>query len=258
MYIPGVPVGCFSVTCYNMCLVAPDKSLDRRSIMADEPVRRKLLAVTVITAALLLLMAASCTTEWPIIRSLTADADWIAPGGSIWLECSADGSDTLSYRWSASESSFTGTGPRVQWNAPQVVGMYYITVTVANAEGREATESITLIVSDGPPPEIQNLIVTAIDHEYLKETSAGYRVARTYEYRIECIATSEDGEIVYEWASDDGEILEDSEDGSTIIWTAPDESAPVTVTVRVFDGAGNWVEKRIDFDVVSCEGCVVW
>jgi len=218
---------------------------------------RKLIAVTVIMAVIMLLLGASCTDDWPSIRSLTADADWVAPGGSIGLTCSALGNGTLSYSWSASEGSFTGTGAEVQWNAPWQVGMYDITVTVANAEGREDEKSITLIVSDGPPPEIQNLVVTA-DHKYLKEISTGYRVIRTYEYDIKCIASSADGEIVYEWSCDDGEIVDYSEDGSTIIWTAPDRSVHLTVTVRVLDGAGNWVEKSIDFDVVSCEGCYVW
>jgi len=228
--------------------------------MTAEPIRRRLLAVTVIMAAVMLLMAPSCADDWPMIRSLTADKDWVAPGDGIWLECNASalGNGALTYTWSASEGSFTGTGARVQWNAPQEVGMYDITVTVANAEAREVTESITLIVSDGPPPEIQNLVVTAIDHEYLKETSAGYKVARTYEYYIECIASSADGEIVYEWSCDDGEILDHSEDGSTIIWTAPDRSERVTVTVKVIDGTGNWIKRSIAFQVVSCEGCVVW
>ncbi|MFU8796356.1 MAG: hypothetical protein ACNA7X_03545 [Dehalococcoidia bacterium] len=225
--------------------------------MVNEPIRTKLLAVTVIMAALLLLMTPSCTTDWPVIRNLTAEADWVAPGGSTWLECSALGSDGLIYRWSASEGGFSGTGARVQWNAPQQVGMYDITVTVANAEGREATASITLTVSDGPPPEIQNLVVTA-DHKYLKETSTGYRVATTYKYDIECIASSADGEIVYEWSCDDGEITDNSEDGSTVIWTAPNDEVPVTVTVKVLDGAGNWIKRSITFQVVSCEGCHVW
>jgi len=236
----------------------PDRDADNRSSMAGKAMNGKLIAMTVIMAAVVLLLAASCTAEWPIIRSLTADADWVAPEGIIWLECSADGSGTLSYRWSASDGDFTGTGARVQWNAPQQVGMYDIRVTVANVAGREATESITLTVSDGPPPEIHSIIVTAIDHEYLKETSTGYRVARTYQYYIKCTASSADGEIVYEWSCDDGELLENPEDGSTIIWTAPDRSVRLTVTVRVLDGSGNWVEKSIDLDVVPCEGCIVW
>ncbi len=217
----------------------------------------KLIALTVIMAAAMLLLAASCTDDWPTIRSLTAEADWVDPGGSIWLRCSALGNGALSYRWSSSAGNFTGTGERVQWNAPQQVGMYEVTVTVANPAGREATESLALVVSDGPPPEIQNLVVTA-DHKYLKKTSTGYRVATTYDYKIECIASSADGEIVYEWSCDDGEIIDNAEDGSTIIWTAPDKEAPVTVTVKVIDGAGNWIERSIAFQVVSCEGCYVW
>ncbi len=218
---------------------------------------RRLLIVTVIMAAVVMILGASCTDDWPVIRSLTADADWVAPGGSIGLHASALSSDGLTYRWSASQGSFNGTGARVQWNAPQQVGMYEATVTVANPAGREATGSMILIVSDGPPPQIDNLVVTA-DHKYLKSTSTGYRVARTYQYSVECIASSADGEIAYEWSYDDGDILDRSEDGSTIMWAAPDRSVRLTVTVRVIDGVGNWVERSTEFDVVSCESCVGW
>jgi len=219
---------------------------------------KRLLSAMVIMAAAMLVLAPSCTTEyWPSIASLEAEAAWTAPAGSLRVTCIASSPDggELSYEWSASGGDIAGTGAVAEWTAPEQVGMYDITVVITNAQGRTATESLTLIASNGPPPTIHDLVVTAKEHEYLKEAAAGYTVAKTYEYYIECIASGTSGELVYEWSCDGGEILGD---GSLITWTAPDKEGDVRVTAKVLDGAGNWVRKSIVFDVVSCEACVSW
>ena len=190
----------------------------------------------------------------PYITSLVADADWITPSGSIQVTCTAsdpDG-DELSYEWSTTGGNITGTGSEVIWTAPEEVGMYDITVVVEDSQGKNATESIELIASNGPPPIIEGLIVTAIGHPYLKETTTGYKVAKTYDYGIECIATNTSGELIYEWSCDGGEI---SGEGSMITWTAPDVSIEVTVTVVVTDVADNSVSKSIILNVVRCSSC---
>jgi hypothetical protein len=142
----------------------------------------------------------------------------------------------------------------VVWTAPEEVGMYDITVVVEDKQGRKDTETIVLIASNGPPPTIGDLIVTA-EHQYLKETTAGYKVAKTYDYDIECIASNTGGELVYEWSCDGGEI---AGEGSMITWTAPNADGDVTVTVKVFDDLGNWVRKSVAFEVVACDSCVDW
>ncbi|MCK4843806.1 MAG: hypothetical protein KAS83_02410, partial [Dehalococcoidia bacterium] len=80
----------------------------------------------------------------------------------------------------------------------------------------------------------------------------GYKVGKTKEYYIECIASATNGEPVHEWSCNGGEI---SGAGSLITWTAPDTSGYVTVTVKVFDGVGNWVRKSVVFEVVDCSSC---
>jgi len=218
---------------------------------------RRLIAMMVVAAAVLLLAPACTTGYWPTITSLRADADWTAPASSLRVTCSATVADGggLTYHWSASGGSITGTGAVVDWTAPQAIGMYDVTVVVANAQGRQATESLALVVSNGPPPVIQNLVVAAREHQYLKAIAAGYMAARTFEYDIGCVASTTSGELVYEWSCDGGEILGE---GSSIVWTAPDTDGRVTVTATVFDDAGNWVRKSIVFQVVDCESCVVW
>ena len=220
--------------------------------------KKRFLAIMVIVAVAVLLLASSCNSLRPVITSLEAESEWTAPLDSLLVTCNAsdpDG-DELSYEWSTTGGNITGTGPEVIWNAPEEVGMYDITVVVEDGQGRKDTESIVIIASNGPPPIIEDLIVTA-EHQYLKETTTGYKVLKTEEYYIECIASSTNGELVYEWSCDDGEI---SGEGSMITWTAPnvEVEVDVTVTVKVFDGIGNWVSESVAFEVMYCETCVIW
>jgi hypothetical protein len=207
----------------------------------------------VIVAATVLLLASSCTgNRWPTITSLEAEAPWTAPLSSLQVTCNAsdlDG-DALSYNWSASGGNIAGTGATVNWIAPGEVGMYDISVVVDDGTGRWVTGLITLIASNGPPPIIENLIVTAA-HKYLKETATGYKVAKTYEYNIACNASG-NGTLSYNWSCTGGNI---SGGGSNITWTAPNTVCDVIVTAKVFDGVGNWVKKSVVLKVVSCTPC---
>jgi hypothetical protein len=191
----------------------------------------------------------------PTITSLIADADWTLPSGSLQVTCDAsdrDG-DELSYEWTASGGDISSTGAVVNWTAPQEVGTYNVTVVVTDGYGGEDTWSVILSVATGTPPTIEDLIVTAKEPKYLKESSTAgcdYDVWKTKEYYIECVASSTSGELVYDWSCDDGEI---SGEGSTISWTAPNKtSVKVTLTVIVSDAAGNSVGKNIVFHVPSC------
>jgi len=220
--------------------------------------KKGFLAIMVTVAVVVLLLASSCNSLRPVITGLEAEADWTAPLDSLQVTCNAsspDG-DELSYEWSASGGNISGTGAAVNWTAPEEVGIYHITVVVEDSQGRKDTESIALIASNGPPPIIEDLIVTA-EHQYLKETTTAYKVLKTEEYYIECIASNTNGELVYDWSCDDGEF---SGEGSMITWTAPNTEVEVdvTVTVKVFDGLGNWVRESVAFEVVYCESCVIW
>jgi hypothetical protein len=210
----------------------------------------------VIMTVSVLLLCLSCTTvanRQPIITSLEAEAEWIAPLGSLQVTCTAsdpDG-DKLSYEWTINGGNISGMEHAVIWTAPEEVGVYDITVVVDDGHDGKDTGFLTLIASNGPPPIIEDLIVTAKEPKYLKTTMTGYKVGKTKEYYIECIA-SDTGELVYEWSCDGGEI---SGESYMITWSAPDTSSDVTVTVMVFDVAGNWVRKSIVFEVVSCSSC---
>ncbi len=219
--------------------------------------KKRCLVITVIASAAVLFLAPSCTTaanRRPTITSLEAEAEWIAPLGSLQVMCTAsdpDG-DELSYEWITTGGDISGTGTVAIWTAPEQVGMYDITVVVDDGHDGKDTGFLTLITSNGRPPSIQNLVVTAKEPKYLKTTTTGYKVGKTKEYYIECIASATNGEPVHEWSCNGGEI---SGAGSLITWTAPDTSGYVTVTVKVFDGVGNWVRKSVVFEVVDCSSC---
>jgi len=217
----------------------------------------KRIRIALVVAGAILFVASSCTTatnRLPTITDLEAEAEWIAPSGSVQLTCTAsdpDG-DGLDYEWTATAGHISSTGAAAMWTAPSEVGMYDITVVVDDGHDGKDTAFLTLIASNGPPPTIENLTVTAKEPKYLKTTSTGYKVGKTKEYYIECIASGAGGELVYEWSSNGGEI---SGAGSLITWTAPNTSGYVTVTARVFDDAGNWVRRNVVFEVVDCSPC---
>jgi hypothetical protein len=209
-----------------------------------------------IMAASVLLSASSCTTvvnRRPIISSLETEAEWIIPLGSLQVTCIAsdpDGDD-LSYEWITTGGDISGKGYEVIWTAPEEVGIYDITVVVDDGHDGKDMGFVTLITSNGPPPIIEDLIVTAKEPKYLKTTTTGYKVGKMKEYYIECIASGM-SELVYEWVCTGGNV---SGEGSLITWTAPDTSGYVTVTMKVFDGVGNWVRKSVVFEVVDCSPC---
>jgi hypothetical protein len=212
----------------------------------------KTLKSLAIVAAVTLLLSSSCA-GW-FVTGLEAESEWIAPLGRIGVTCTISGSDGggLSYLWSTDGGSIDGTGAVVGWIAPAEVGMYDVTVNVTDGQGAQDTASITLIASNGPPPTIQDLIVTAT-HKYLKITPEGYKVGRAQNYSIECVASSNiSGNLTYEWSCTGGDL--DGE-GSVINWTAPDTVVTITVTAKVFDTLGNWVRRSVILDVVACSEC---
>ena len=209
-----------------------------------------------IIAAAVLLSASSCTTvtnRRPIITSLETEAEWTIPLGSLQVTCTAsdpDG-DELSYEWITTGGDISGKGYEVIWTAPEEVGIYDITVVVDDGHDGKDMGFVTLITSNGPPPIIEDLIVTAIEPKYLKTTTTGYKVGKTKEYYIECVASGM-SELVYEWVCTGGNV---SGEGSLITWTAPNISGYVTVTVKVFDVVDNWVRKSVVLEVVDCSPC---
>lgn len=192
----------------------------------------------------------------PEINSLTADADWVAPAGSLNLTCDAVDHDDhpMTYEWSASAGHFEGAGSEITWLAPQETGIYEIMVVVTDDYGGSVTSTLTVSVMHDQPPVIEALLVSA-GHKYLRELISGerYDVGEGRTFDIECIASHPHGiALTYEWEYDTGEISDASEDGSLIKWTAPYVRGFTSVTVTVSDLAGNMARQSVTLEVVSC------
>jgi hypothetical protein len=196
----------------------------------------------------------------PAIAGLTAAAEWTTPSGSVQLTCTAsdpDG-DELTYEWTATAGSISGTGPVVSWTAPQEVGTCDVAVVVRDGYGGQATRSVSLSVTLGTAVTIEKLCVSPQGHIFLRQsTQSGcdYDVWKEKEYSIECVVSDNTGEVSYQWSCTGGSI---SGAGSLIIWTAPNElSVAVTVTVTVRNVLDGEAIESVVLYVPSCT-CGSW
>jgi len=204
--------------------------------------RRTRLVITAIIAATVLFLASSCTTSNnndPIIASLEPQAEQIAPLGSTQVVCTAsdpDG-DELSYIWSASGGQISGGGTTATWTAPTSEGSYNVIVKAIDGLGGEATDSVAIIVRTNAAPAIVSLTA---DADWT--TPSG-------NLQVTCSASDPDGdELSYEWSANGGDI---SGAGSSVAWSAPQETSVYVVTVVVADGYGGSTTGSLSISVAT-------
>ena len=196
----------------------------------------------------------------PTITSLVADAEWTLLSDTLQVMCTAsdpDG-DELSYEWTSTEGDISGMGAVVNWTAPEEIGIYYITVVVRDGHGSSATDSVPISAVTGQPPVLEELVITKdrYGHCYLKKSGEKYLVGQGQKYDIKCTVSNASGEVSYNWSCDDGEIIEISEEGSMITWTAPNNYVETSrITVIVSDIAHSMATKNIILNVVRCSPC---
>ena len=175
----------------------------------------------------------------PVIIELEAEKDWVTPLGSTEVYCvasDADGDD-LTYTWTATSGTFSGTGPTTTWTAPDIQGSYIITVTVADDRGGEGKMQLNVDVQANDTPVIESL------------TAEQPTVRQGEATPIECIASDPDGdELSYLWVTFHGSI---SGEGSTVTWTAPYSCGNYVVTVTVTDGRGGETSEDVEIEVIK-------
>jgi len=107
----------------------------------------------------MLVVSAGCPApnQAPAITGLSASPASVAPGDSSTITCVAtdpDG-DTLTYDWSASDGTISGTGSIVNWVAPGWEGTFIISVTVDDGRGGTDSDSLNVVaVAVNNPPVI--------------------------------------------------------------------------------------------------------
>ena len=201
--------------------------------------RRWLSLVVALTLCTILLSSCAEPNNDPTISSLQAEEDPVTPSGSREVECVAsdpDG-DSLTYTWSATAGTFSGTGPITTWMAPDIPGTYAITVKVTDGRGGEATMQLTVDVLVNHPPVIESL------------TAEPSPVKQGKTSTIECVASDPDGdELSYLWSAARGNI---SGQGSAVTWTAPNTCGSYVITVTVADSRGGEASEELEIKVIK-------
>jgi len=174
----------------------------------------------------------------PEISSLTPAQANVLPLAIIEIQCVAsdpDG-DAISYEWSTTGGSFSGTGPTVSWVAPEHYGDYNATVTVKDGKGGVTQATITLSVVSNQDPQILSL------------TAEPDTVLPNEKSTVTCVATDPDGDALsYGWSANYGSI---TGVGDAVIWIAPDRGGEFTITATVDDGEGGQYVADVSVTVV--------
>ncbi len=201
-----------------------------------------LLGLVALTFGIILLFGCARPNNYPVITSLGAQRDWVAPSSSCEVKCVASdaNSDRLTYVWSATGGGFSGTGPITNWVAPSTPGTYAITVAVTDGRGGEAKKQLTLGVRVNHSPVIKSL------------TAKPRRVVKANTSVIECIASDLDEDaLTYLWTATGGNI---SGRSATATWTSPNREGSYIIRVIVTDSMGRGDSKELQVTVTCCGG----
>ena len=176
----------------------------------------------------------------PVVNSVTAYPETIAPKSSTVITCTATDPDggTLTYTWESDWGTFSGTGNVVTWTAPALSRECYIRVMVNDGKGETATGGCTVIVSGNQAPVITS--ISADPESVTLETSS----------TITCVATDPDGDpITYAWSAASGGSI--SGTGSVVTWVAPATARAYPIEVTVSDGRGGATSRSCNVIVLG-------
>ena len=203
-----------------------------------------IVGIVVVVVVLVVVFDTLLANHPPAIASFTAP-ERVVPSGTVQIVCNATDrdADDLSYNWSASGGSISGTGAAVNWTAPELPGSYNVTVTVTDGGGNELTKQVTILVRANRAPSIADLVA-----------DAGWTLP-SGTIQLTCSASDADeDEITYEWTADGGDM---SDTGAAVNWTAPQEIGLYYVTVVVRDSHGTSDARTISLAVAQEEPPIV-
>lgn len=170
----------------------------------------------------------SVTNHPPRIKSLSSVKSIVAIGDSTKIFCTAVDNDNepLTYEWSASGGSISGTGPSVTWLTGSTPGNYFIKCIVSDNNGGIISDSIFIDAVEfiNYPPVIEKIIA------HPRKIHIGSNS------NIYCISLDPDGDsLIYNWFAAFGTITGND---TSIIWTAPNNPGNYSVVCSVNDGRG--------------------
>ena len=105
----------------------------------------------------------------PAISYLMATSDTIEAGHNTIITCYAtdpDG-DQLTYTWTKTEGTISGSGSIIAWIAPTNAGAYTITCSVSDGKGGEDSKSLSiqvLVLNQTPKPMVSGVEAHAVTY----------------------------------------------------------------------------------------------
>jgi len=110
----------------------------------------------------------------PHVMSFTATPLTVNSQGQSTLQCIASyaGEAGLTYNWSASGGTFTGSGPSVTWTAPSQSGTYSATCSIADSNGSDSRGLVLSVHSTGLSASISPLTGVATSTQFT-DTGSG-------------------------------------------------------------------------------------
>jgi hypothetical protein len=183
----------------------------------------------------------------PVVNSFMAEPNIVSIGGTTSVIVSAEDpeNDILSFGWSASGGSITGSGPSAVWTAPENIGTYIISIFVEDDRLGAANRTLTIQVVDGGsdnrPPIINYINASPDIIPALGNT--GLTVG----------ATDPDGNdsfLTYFWGGPGGSF---EGDDHNVIWTSPPPACCPTIYsiwVVVRDSLGATNTRTVEVTVI--------
>jgi hypothetical protein len=202
----------------------------------------------------------------PVIASLIADLQ-VQPLGKTQVVCDAidANGDNLTYRWTATDGTITGSASTVTWTAPQKAGSYMITVVVNDGKGGVSKKDVIVTVPDKPnnAPVIEGIkfqrpghLPTTIkpnmtEKEKDKNPDPVIRIYETAD--ITCIASDPDNDkLDYAWMATAGKINSVPGKPESVQWIVPGAGGTYKVTCEVSDPRGLTANFTIVITVKCC------
>lgn len=173
----------------------------------------------------------------PHIVGMSSDTEWLTGGGRarFWCEAMDPDGDAFTYDWSATGGEIFGQGDAIIWLAPDETDSHWITVTVRDVYGGEATRALPISVTPVEPPSIEKMLVEPSNTRMFKAHGDSWTIYQGKSCRIECVADG-DGPFIYEWSADHGTL---TADGPVANWESPKSTVGATIVVVVTDASGN-------------------
>jgi hypothetical protein len=201
--------------------------------------------------------------HFPVIDGFGVDKDWVKPGESCVVTCTASDidEDVLEYRWVADCGSIEPHGATAIWTAPDFEGTCSVTVYVSDTFGGERDASTEILVAAMEPLVVTDMTVTAAgDPRYLRDYDQRFKILKEESCYIRCTVNDPERVVTYEWTDgnavtvfpvdSDRFVFGDRPD--EILWTAPKLRDDYVIVVTAWDSDGHYAQKNIVMRVETC------